>query len=824
MYPDRDPLEQQLWELLYELLPEEEAAALRDRIAAEPDVAAAYQRVAGQRELVTESLRWRGGDVPLHPPSEKDHRPAPASSAISASDAPALARSSGRLPRLMRSLQGLACAAAVAMLAVIGYAWLRPGSLLHRDGLAVWKQAAGDHVRLIVSGPREASPAGVSRFTVTTASLESVPRSAEITWRFADLDGDTLARGRARTGEDGVAVLVPPDAAMSGGRLEVAAQGDDAAPISVAFSAAPANREMNLALGRSAPPADRLHWFFAAPEGSPSPELAAGFGGSAGAVALDFAKERAAGDGKAVALEAGDGVFEADEPVQVEVTSNRSDAPLVVAATAEGELVGQAPVLFPPEDRREGAASATVSIPLADSVAGWVHLRAYDYSRDPPEPLAEQLVYRRPSRWLDVIIAEVGAADDEAVGYEIEITDEKGQPVEATLEVAVIESPVSADDGIATAPLALSYADRPKNGAFTAEGEVVDKYDRQVGVTPQMSSSRGLERKSAAPSPPQVADNLAAVWAQAEAEVAALEQRREELGELLGRLSLGGGAVLLIVLLMGGLLRIGFDARLWTPALAATLLLLGIGGALSEGRPAVGRPEPVAFRTPTSDSSPRDAEAATLGESLYIAPAESVAERVELAEAEPMLNLDNLARLEAPEEPSPGSGFAAPSPDEAFAQEKQQVSPPSVAAGRGPPAPEADAAPPLDTFSLRRRRDASSKDDDGSRPEQIAEADATAGLASRAAPARGLQEAEELRQKAEVQLDRRFRYSLGPPAPRSAENADWGIRYQKQRLTTNERGRVLVTVPEAGTTGRRRVIVEAFSPGRAGQAAVDFDH
>ena len=48
-----DELEQRLWELEYGLLTDEEGAALRERISAEPDVAQSYGRIRAQLALLS---------------------------------------------------------------------------------------------------------------------------------------------------------------------------------------------------------------------------------------------------------------------------------------------------------------------------------------------------------------------------------------------------------------------------------------------------------------------------------------------------------------------------------------------------------------------------------------------------------------------------------------------------------------------------------------------------------------------------------------------------------------------------------------------------
>ena len=46
----------------------------------------------------------------------------------------------------------------------------------------------------------------------------------------------------------------------------------------------------------------------------------------------------------------------------------------------------------------QAAEPLTVSIPLDEQAAGVIRLTAYDYSTNPPQVLAERLVYRQPRR------------------------------------------------------------------------------------------------------------------------------------------------------------------------------------------------------------------------------------------------------------------------------------------------------------------------------------------------------------------------------------------------------------------------------------------
>src|SRR5687768_16505314 len=78
----RDELEQQLWELEYGLLSEEEAVALRDQIASDPELAQLHQRVRSNSSLVAQAAKIDAPRIKLRiPRSEEEAAPIGSSAA-----------------------------------------------------------------------------------------------------------------------------------------------------------------------------------------------------------------------------------------------------------------------------------------------------------------------------------------------------------------------------------------------------------------------------------------------------------------------------------------------------------------------------------------------------------------------------------------------------------------------------------------------------------------------------------------------------------------------------------------------------------------------
>src|SRR6185295_3890134 len=128
-------LQQQLLELIYDLLDDDAAAALRKRIEAEPVVAEAYAAAQQTAKLMSTAARLQSPPIRL---------PATQTSTIKvqrAGGASATAQGS-RFSRTMQWAVGLAAAVLVAV-TLGGYGY-------HQYQLA---DIASDHLRLIVTGP-----------------------------------------------------------------------------------------------------------------------------------------------------------------------------------------------------------------------------------------------------------------------------------------------------------------------------------------------------------------------------------------------------------------------------------------------------------------------------------------------------------------------------------------------------------------------------------------------------------------------------------------------------------------------------------------------
>lgn len=145
----------------------------------------------------------------------------------------------------------------------------------------------------------------------------------------------------------------------------------------------------------------------------------------------DFPRAR----GDAVLLNAGAGVFAANEPITIDVRSNRRGVPLVLAVTCRGVPVAHRMV-------EADADSTPVSIDLPPAASGVLRLTAFDPSARPLRPIAERLVYRHPGRRLNVSVAGIReqASPGDPADLTIFVKDETGEPARgAVLGVSVVD-------------------------------------------------------------------------------------------------------------------------------------------------------------------------------------------------------------------------------------------------------------------------------------------------------------------------------------------------------------------------------------------------
>jgi len=315
-------------------------------------------------------------------------------------------------------------------------------------------------------------------------------------------------------------------------------------------------------------------------------------------------------------LNTGTGVFAHDEPLEFNLRAAKNGMPIVVAASCRGAAVGQAALVTVVDPDKPSEANL-VAIPLAEGVGGVIRLTVYDYGVQPPEPLAERIVYRRLRQGLQVRAA---GHDDrytpgEKVDMSLLVTDESNKPVpSAVLGVAVVDDALLnlADDytpALKTHFMLATEIEKPE------DLEDVDFYlgdDIEAAVAldlllgtqgwrrfaektleelldsdeaDEQDPSEQLTRLAAMggpTAPPAMFDNLEQIRTSYQESLDAYHADRTNALSTLTTVSFFAGLGLVLLVAMLGLLRIVSGAYLWVPAVGVTTCCLIIGAILMD--------------------------------------------------------------------------------------------------------------------------------------------------------------------------------------------------------------------------------------------------
>lgn len=322
---------------------------------------------------------------------------------------------------------------------------------------------------------------------------------------------------------------------------------------------------------------------------------------------------------RGIVLSTGAGVFAAGGPLEFNIRATRPNLPLLVAAYCRGVQVGQQPLVT----KAGGTGGNPVVIPLDRTVGGVIRLCVYDYGTTPPRPLAERLVYRRPTQKLNVRVAPSRPryAPGEGVDLSITATNEKGQPAPATLSVAVVDDALLGLVDDRTPPLSTYFlvADEIEGAAGLEEDDFRLLEERSTAAAVALDlwlGTRGWRRpadeskttgsdhevrggpsaRADSSGPPAMFDNLNQIYAQYETRLADYQADRSNALGLLVTVSFLGGLGLALLVAMLGSLRIVSGMHLWIPAVGATICCLITGAILTDpDRLATGDGPPAAF-------------------------------------------------------------------------------------------------------------------------------------------------------------------------------------------------------------------------------------
>ena len=242
---ETNQLDQQMLELIYGLLAEDEAARLRQLIADDTSAAEAYERARGASIVFSSAARWRespidaaawraaiqreNGEQRTRNGSARDAEHGVRTSRIVR---PALPNDS--TAALRHALQW-----AVGLAATVLFAFLLGGHLHHRGRLSAVAQR---HLRVTVSGPSQLTPGAANEFQIKTTDVFGDAQCATLQCTLLDTTGRKVFAKQATTDSDGRFELQVPKETLfpPAARLEVVAfYGDDSYRLEAALPVSP---------------------------------------------------------------------------------------------------------------------------------------------------------------------------------------------------------------------------------------------------------------------------------------------------------------------------------------------------------------------------------------------------------------------------------------------------------------------------------------------------------------------------------------------------------------------------------------------------------
>jgi len=221
--PDTET-QRRLLELVYGLLPDDEASQWQSRAGAEKDLAEAHAEAETQARHLAKAAQIRTSTIalkrppPVTPPKAK---PAPKANFKKSRAAVAARRAAAAAPwvRAAHWLVGLA-ATALILFSLGGYAY-------HSTQMA---DLSAGHLRLQVIGPACPSPEVDNFYAVITSAVDGDPLVTQVEFSLFEPDGRTLLMGhQEKTDETGYLLIgIPAGTPLaSGSRLKIVATCED---------------------------------------------------------------------------------------------------------------------------------------------------------------------------------------------------------------------------------------------------------------------------------------------------------------------------------------------------------------------------------------------------------------------------------------------------------------------------------------------------------------------------------------------------------------------------------------------------------------------
>jgi len=213
---DREQLQQQMLELIYGLLSDEQSAELADRISSDGQLARDYAELKEQTELLAQVTKAESA------PPNYDQWKREADDDLPTPRTPAATWAS-------RTLQVVAALAACLLIAALGYPLVSVDQQEQTLALAKQKEdLASDFLSLSVTGPSLMAAEVRNEFFVSVENAAAEPVDAEVEYTFKNPEGATVYYGLTKATNGQVACQIPADEVSYAAKLEVVARHEQA--------------------------------------------------------------------------------------------------------------------------------------------------------------------------------------------------------------------------------------------------------------------------------------------------------------------------------------------------------------------------------------------------------------------------------------------------------------------------------------------------------------------------------------------------------------------------------------------------------------------
>jgi len=197
-----EELQQKLWEFVYELLPDDEAQALKDQITSDPQIARAYAEVKLQSEVLAEAVRVPAEVVPLHKPAA-DKGP------IILKPASHISKPEKVSPRSRTLGNWISTVAATILVCALGISFAVPAWINHQA-----RQFLTASNRLMAIAPQKIDSQADNPITIQTNDKDGSPTSETVHLSVEDSLQKTIYRQTAQTNANGIAQISVPAKAL----------------------------------------------------------------------------------------------------------------------------------------------------------------------------------------------------------------------------------------------------------------------------------------------------------------------------------------------------------------------------------------------------------------------------------------------------------------------------------------------------------------------------------------------------------------------------------------------------------------------------------